>query len=117
MHCVKCGSEALRKNGMVHAGQRYLCKDCGYNWRVELKSRAFADSIKEQALQMYLEGMGFRAIGRVLGVSHVSVYPWIRAFGESALPLASHQAIDGVELDELHTYIGHKKTIVGFGQP
>jgi len=71
-----------------------------------LKSTAFADSIKEQVLQMYLEGMGFRAIGRVLGMSHVSVYRWIRAFGQRAAPLASHQAIDVVELDELHTYIG-----------
>ena len=116
MHCVKCSSETLRKNGIAHFGQRYLCKDCRYTWTVELKSTAFADSVKEQALQLYLEGMGFRAISRVLGMSHVSVYRWIRAFGERAVPLASHQSIDVVEIDELPTYIGHKKTIAGSGQ-
>ena len=113
MHCVKCGSQTLRKNGLVHSRQRYLCKACGYNLTVELKSSAFADSIKEQALQMYLEGMGFRAIGRLLGMSQVSVYRWIRAYGERAAPLVSHQEIDVVELDELHTYIGHKKLLLG----
>jgi transposase len=115
MHCVKCGSEALRKNGIVHSRQRYLCKAWGYNLTVEQKSTAFAKSIKEQALQMYLEGMGFRAIGRVLGMSHVSVYRLIRAFGERTLPLASRQAVDVVEMDELHTYIGNKKPTVGSG--
>jgi len=115
MPCVKCGSKALRKNGLVHCRQGYVCKDCGYNLTVALKSTAFADSVKEQALQMYLEGMGFRAIGRLLGRSHVSVYRWIRAFGQRAAPLVSHQRIDVVELDELHTYI--KKTIVGSGPP
>ncbi|MEZ5837386.1 MAG: hypothetical protein R3D03_16930 [Geminicoccaceae bacterium] len=40
------------------------------------------DEIRRRALQLYLEGMGFRAIGRVLGVSNVAVLKWIRAFGE-----------------------------------
>lgn len=117
MHCVKCSSEALRKNGIVHARQRYLCKDCGYNLTVELKSTAFADAIKEQALQLYLEGMGFRAIAGLLGMSHGSVYRWIRALGQRALPLASPQAIDVVEMDELHPYISNKKTTAGSGLP
>ena len=49
----------IAKNGIVHSRQRYLCKDYGCTLTVELKSTAFADSIKEQALQLYLEGMGF----------------------------------------------------------
>ena len=40
--------------------------------------------MKRQALELYLEGMGFRAIGRVLKVSNVTVLKWIRAFGEAA---------------------------------
>jgi hypothetical protein len=62
---------------------------------------------------MYLEGTGFRAIGRILQVSHVSVYRWIKAMGQQAAALESHTAIEVVEMDELHTYIGHKKTSVG----
>ena len=38
--------------------------------------------MKKLALQLYLVGFGFRSIGRVLGVSNVTVLNWIRAFGE-----------------------------------
>ncbi len=54
----------------------------GYNYTVELKSTAFSASVKRQALQLYLEGLGFRSIGRVLGVSHVSVQKLIKKFGQ-----------------------------------
>jgi transposase-like protein len=115
MQCIKCGSKDCPKSGFVHGRQRYVCKKCNYHFTVTLKSNAFTVDVKQQALNMYLEGLGFRAIGRCLQVSHVSVYRWIRAFGQQAPALASHTAIDVVEIDELHTYIGHKKTIVGHG--
>ncbi len=53
MNCPKCNSSSHNKNGIVGGRQRYKCHDCGYNYA--------------------LEGLGFRSIGRVLGVSHVSV--------------------------------------------
>ncbi len=71
MNCPKCNSSSHKKNGIVGGRQRYKCSDCGYNYTVELKSTAFSTSVKRQALQLYLEGLGFRSIGRVLGVSHV----------------------------------------------
>ncbi len=115
MQCIKCGSATLIKNGIVHTRQRYGCKACGYNFTVERKSTAFPLSVKQQALQLYLEGNGFRAIARLLKVSHVSVYRWIRKMGEQAPALQSPANIDVVEIDELHTYIRDKKTIVGCG--
>ena len=57
--------------------------------------------IKRQALQLYLEGLGFRSIGRFLNCSHVAVYNWIRAHGESIEPLRSDKDIEVVELDEM----------------
>ena len=113
MDCNKCNSTDCPKSGFVHGRQRYICKKCKYHFTVKLKSSAFAKDVKQQALNMYLEGMGFRAIGRILQVSHVSVYRWIRAFGQQAPALASHPAIDVVELDELHTYISYKKLLLG----
>jgi len=67
---------------MAAGRQRYKCHDCGYNYSVQLKSTASPDFVKRQALQLYLEGLGFRSIGRYLGVSHVSVYNWIKKFGQ-----------------------------------
>ncbi len=95
--------------------QRYKCSDCGYNYTVELKSTAFSASVKRQALQLYLEGLGFRSIGRVLGVSHVSVQKWIKEFGQKLEDLKSENEISIVEMDEMHTYIGDKINIAGSG--
>ncbi len=67
------------------------------------------------ALALYLEGLGFRAIGRVLKVSYVTVFGWIKEYGKKAAELQSEDAIEVVELDELHTYIGNKKTTAGYG--
>jgi transposase-like protein len=114
MDCIKCDSKDCPKSGFVDGRQRYECKRCQYHFTVKLKSGAFAVDVKQQALNLYLEGMGFRAIGRHLQVSHVSVYRWIRAFGQQTPPLASHTAIDVVEMDELHTYtLVVKKLLLG----
>ena len=34
---------------------------------------------RQLALDMYLEGLGFRVIGRLLNVSHTAVFGWVRA--------------------------------------
>lgn len=115
MNCPKCKSSSHRKNGIVNGRQRYKCHDCGYNYSVELKSTASSPFVKRQALQLYLEGLGFRSIGRILGVSHVSVQKWIKKFGQELEELKSENAISVVELDEMHTYIGNKKNIAGSG--
>jgi hypothetical protein len=71
--------------------------------------------LKKDALILYLEGLGFRSIGRVLHVSHVTVFNWIKAFGEKLDEFRNQSGIQVIELDEVHTYIGQKKTIAGFG--
>jgi hypothetical protein len=51
-----------------------------------------------------------------LKVSNVSVLNWIRSFGQEVESLRTEsQEIQVVEVDEMHTYIGSKKTIVGYG--
>ncbi len=112
MNYPRCNSSSHKKNGIVGGRQRYKCHDCGYNYTVELKSTAFSASVKKQALQLYLEGLGFRSIGRVLGVSHVSVQRWIKKFGQELEALKSENEISIVELDEMHTYIGNKKILL-----
>ncbi|WP_319506211.1 IS1 family transposase [uncultured Methanolobus sp.] len=109
MNCPRCKSSSHKKNGRIDGRQRYRCHDCGYNYSVEIKSTASSMSVKRQALQLYLEGLGFRSIGRFLGVSHVSVQKWIRKFGSELEDLKSENEISVVEIDEMHTYIGNKK--------
>jgi len=116
MNCSKCNSCHSVKSGKIKGRQRYRCKECGCNYTVEIKSTAKPKSVKKQALHLYLEGLGFRSIGRLLGVSNVSVLKWIRSFGQEVQALhSSSQDIEMVEVDEMHTYVGSKKTTVGYG--
>jgi hypothetical protein len=45
-------------------------------------------------------------------VSHVSVYKWIRNFGQKAEELRSGKEIFVAKIDEMHSYIGSKKTML-----
>ena len=81
MKCLKCFSINVCKNGKMQGMQRYKCKDCDYNYT---KGRNSKDkSLKRFALELYLEGLGFRSVGRLLKVSHVSIFNWIRKYGKS----------------------------------
>ena len=113
--CPKCKRIEKVKNGFIRGLQRYRCKECAYNYTVEQKSTASSPSKKRLALEMYLEGLGFNSIGRILKVSHVSVLNWIESFGKNAESIRSEKEVEVIELDEMHTYIGQKKTIVGYG--
>ena len=116
MNCPKCDGSKSVKSGIIKGRQRYTCKMCKYNYTVTIKSTAKPKSLKRQALHLYLEGLGFRSIGRFLGVSNVSVLNWIRDFGQKVQELNSDsQQIEMVEVDEMHSYISSKKTTVGFG--
>ncbi len=113
VNCPKCGSNHCVKDGIVKGKQRYQCKTCQYRHTVQ--HRGISSAIRRQALELYLEGLGFRSIGRFLKCSHVAVYNWIKSYGAAVQELRSDSDIEVVEIDELHTYIGLKKTIVGFG--
>ena len=115
MKCYKCQSEFHIKSGFIRGLQRYKCKSCGCHYSVEKKSDVKSPEQRELAISMYLEGMGFRAIGRVLKISYGTVYKWVKQKGEQARFLKNTSSIEIVELDELHSYVGHKKTTVGFG--
>ena len=97
----------------MRAKQRYKCKDCGLNF-VDGDQRRGKNIAKQRiAIHLYLEGMGFRAIGRVVDVSNVTVLNWIRKAGEQIK--AYHDAqeapkqVEIIELDELWHFVGKKK--------
>ena len=80
MHCRHCQSENVYKNGHDRKGkQNYLCRGCG---------RAFVDSLEPNRLteedhgfilNHYAEGVGIRAIARLLGkASHHAVWAFLK---------------------------------------
>ena len=113
MDCPKCKSSEYNKDGIVRSLQRFKCKKCNYRYTVEKKSDVKPIETKRLALEMYLEGLGFRSIGRILKISYGTVYQWIKEWGDKVeLPKAS-EPIEIVELDEMHTYIMSKKLLLG----
>ncbi len=111
--CPKCLHVACVKDGIVKGKQRYKCKSC--NYRHTVRHKGGTKSQKRAALELYLEGLGFRSIGRYLRFSHVTVYNWIKQFGESLEELKSESEIEIVEIDEMHSFVNSKKTAAGFG--
>ena len=115
MNCPKCGSLNHCKDGKVNNRQRHLCKDCRYRYTVSKKSDVKPIEVRRMSLEIYFEGLGFRAIGRILRISYVTVCQWIKEWGGKVELPHRKEAIKIVELDEIHTYIASKKTTVGYG--
>ena len=113
--CPGCGSADRTKDGIIKQRQRWKCKGCNKRYTVERPSDVRPPETRRLALELYLEGLGFRAIGRVLKVSYVTVFGWIKEYGSRAGELKSEQSVEVVELDEMHTYVGNKKTTAGYG--
>ena len=74
----------------------------------------YSEEVKRQALALYLDGLGFRSIGRLLNGSPVAVYQWIK---QARLDVLATTEIEVVEMDEGHPYVGSKKKRVGCGLP
>jgi transposase-like protein len=78
--CPKCQNNQIVKSGIVKNRQRYLCKLCNYFFSVNKLGKKIDDYYVTKALQLYLEGLSFREIERIIGVSHVSISNWVKEF-------------------------------------
>jgi hypothetical protein len=60
--------------------QRYKCKNCQYNYTVSKLGKSIDNYYVVKALQLYIEGVSYREIERLLGISHVSVMNWVKKY-------------------------------------
>ena len=120
MQCPKCLSKEYVRSGFNKGKQRYKCNKCQCNF-TQSHGRGASLGKKLLALKLYLEGMGFRAIGRILGVNNVTVLNWIRTLGKSVKAYVQTQMpddirhVDVVELDEMWHFTKKKNESFGFG--
>ena len=113
MTCPKCAQTRSQvKDGFTSAGsQRIRCQACGYRYTPTPKGTGYASDLRTQALKLYVDGLNFRRIARLLGVHHQTVINWVNAAADrvpDATPMPTTS--DTVELDELYTFVGQKKT-------
>src|SRR5215212_7586063 len=117
--CKHCGSGSYVRNGMTHGRQRYRCKACGRNFTAT-PPRGKPPAMKVLAVLLFALGnVSQGMIAKLLGVSHVAVYKWIRAAGEDApAPAPAATPSDGlVQIDEMGHFVNGKKTRFGSGGP
>src|SRR5258708_18059516 len=109
-HCARDTKQ--RKDGRTKAGSpRYRCGYCQRKYMPKPKEQGSAAEIRQQAVKLYVDGMNFRRIARHLKVNHQSVINWVNAY-IATLPdqVPQPEAVTTVELDEVFTFIGGKKT-------
>ena len=118
MKCPKCGKEESVKAGFNNRKQRYKCKNCGCYYTKSYKAGYHPD-IKRQAIKLYLEGVGFRQIERIMCISNVTVLYWVRDLAKRLKEYVAQnrkpRKVDIIELDELYTYVKKNPTMFGSG--
>src|SRR5437868_3607668 len=98
------------KAGLNDTGtQRMRCQSCRRYFTPNPKPRGYDDATKEMAVRLYLEGMSFRGIGKVLSVHYLSVINWVNAHA-AQLPqqVTDTTPAQTIETDELYTFVGQK---------
>ena len=72
--CNFCGSEDLVKNGHSENGtQRWRCNSCKKSFQLLYKNKAYEPGIKEQIIELTLNGSGVRDISRTLHINRNTV--------------------------------------------
>ncbi len=114
--CPKCRSNDCVKSGIVNERQRFRCKKCNYYFTVQKLGKKIDNYYVIKALQLYLEGLSYREIERILGISHVSVGNWVREFKVKRLEQRDyHPSYRIFSHNELVEFLAHKSNLAGAG--
>src|SRR3954467_12243961 len=107
--CKHCGSASFVRNGMANGHQRYRCKACGRNFTAT-PPRGKPPAMRALAVLLYgLGGVSQGMIAKLLGVSHVAVYRWVRAAGEETPPPSVAPSDNIVQIDGMWHFVDGKK--------
>jgi transposase len=83
---------------------------CGRKYTPVQKARGYDLETRKKAIQLYVDGMNLRRIGRHLGLHHRTVSLWVAAYAKGISQVPTPSEVETAELDELFTYIGDKKS-------
>ncbi len=114
--CPKCQNNHIIKSGIINSKQRYLCKKCNYFFTVNKIGKKIDNYYVTKVLQLYLEGLSFREIERIIGVSHVTVSNWVKTFNIKKPSHANyHPTYKILSHLELIEYLKNKEQLSGAG--
>ncbi|WP_350339796.1 IS1/IS1595 family N-terminal zinc-binding domain-containing protein [Sanyastnella coralliicola] len=114
--CPKCSHDSSTKAGIINGRQRYKCRNCGYHFTINKVGKRIDQYYVTKALQLYLEGLSYREIERIIGVSHVSVMNWVKQYGIKRVETGQyHPNYRIVSHEELASYFSDKSEVQGKG--
>ncbi|MDD3721937.1 MAG: helix-turn-helix domain-containing protein [Lutibacter sp.] len=114
--CPNCNSEEYVKSGVIKDRQRYKCKKCGYYFTVNKVGKQIDSYYVNKALQLYLEGLSYREIERILGISHVSIINWVKKYNvKRPYSFEYHSTYKILNASELAKYFSNNKNLIGAG--
>lgn len=114
--CPKCQSDEIIKSGVINHRQRFYCKKCQYYFTVNKIGKKIDDYYVIKALQLYLEGVTYREIERLLGVSHVSVMNWVKKYKIKAPEMYDYRPTYKIlNHEELQKTLAEKSFLAGSG--
>lgn len=114
--CPKCESSNTVKSGIINDKQRFHCKTCRYYFTVRKLGKQIDDYYVTKALQLYLEGLSYREIERILGVSHVTISSWIKKYNITRPPHSEfHPVYKILKQNELTEYISKEENLHNAG--
>lgn len=117
LSCKSCGGMEATKSGFVRGLQRYRCRACGCNF-TKTPPRGKPAAMKAMAVLLYAMGnMSFGMIGRILGVSDVSILRWVRAEAKALPEPAVPADVKVLVLDEMWHFVKKSQTRFGSGAP
>ena len=102
--CPKCASPQVVKNGKVKEKQRYMCKNCLYQF-TRLTPRGRSPKDKAVAVILYSLGLSMNATAKFLGVSATSVLNWIRDFAIAHYEKPAPGEAIVIEIDEMWHFL------------
>lgn len=114
--CPQCQSDSIVKSGVINKRQRYKCKSCNYFFTVNKLGKKIDQYYVTKALQLYLEGLTYREIERILGISHVSVINWVKKYNiHKVQNINSHPTYKILSQSELAKYFSSQENTKGSG--
>ncbi len=114
--CPKCESSNTVKSGIINDKKRFHCKTCRYYFTVRKLGKQIDDYYVTKALQLYLEGLSYREIERILGVSHVTISSWIKKYNITRPPHSEfHPVYKILKQNELTEYISKEENLHNAG--
>jgi transposase-like protein len=114
--CKKCGGEKHVKAGFIEGEQRYLCGNCGCKF-VPTRQRGKSEKDKLLAIWLYMHGLSYRAIAKLLRVTHKSIYDWVKALADTNYikPEPQGNAVV-VGLDKMWHFLHSNENDLGYGK-